>query len=166
MTHGAAGWANRNFAKWIFKRETEYRQTTIKIKRYESNFVNILPTRNAITFGKSNPSIILQSGAKNFSRCLKFCLISAKQNGQPMHSQLALTEHVSLNLAPLILLDPVLSGCPLNPLPKCPDLHNNTNSELCTPAMPWDVPYQKWSEKVHSAPYIPSSKMDRQRVAV
>ena len=34
-------------------------------------------------------------------------LISAKQNGQPMHSQLALTEHVSLNLAPLILLDPV-----------------------------------------------------------
>ena len=34
-------------------------------------------------------------------------LISAKKNGQPMHSQLALTEHVSLNLAPLILLDPV-----------------------------------------------------------
>ena len=34
-------------------------------------------------------------------------LISAKQNGQPMHSQLALTEHASLNLAPLILLDPV-----------------------------------------------------------
>ena len=34
-------------------------------------------------------------------------LISAKQNGQPMHSQLAPTEHVSLNLAPLILLDPV-----------------------------------------------------------
>ena len=26
-----------------------------------------------------------------------------------MHSQLALTEHVSLNLAPLILLDPVQS---------------------------------------------------------
>ena len=37
-------------------------------------------------------------------------LISAKQNGQPMHSQLALTEHVSLNLAPLILLDPVFKG--------------------------------------------------------
>ena len=36
-------------------------------------------------------------------------LISAKQNGQPMHSQLALTEPVSLNLAPLILLDPVES---------------------------------------------------------
>ena len=34
-------------------------------------------------------------------------LISAEQNGQPMHSQLALTEHGSLNLAPLILLDPV-----------------------------------------------------------
>ena len=37
-------------------------------------------------------------------------LISAKQNGQPMHSQLALTEHVSLNLAPLILLDPVFAA--------------------------------------------------------
>ena len=36
-------------------------------------------------------------------------LNSSKQNGQPMHSQLALTENVSLNLAPLILLDPVLS---------------------------------------------------------
>ena len=36
-------------------------------------------------------------------------LDSAKQNGQPMHSQLALTEHASLNLAQLILLDPVLS---------------------------------------------------------
>ena len=35
-------------------------------------------------------------------------LISAKQNDQPMHSQLALTEHASLNLAPLILLGPVL----------------------------------------------------------
>ena len=28
--------------------------------------------------------------------------------GQPMHSQLALTDHASLNLAPLILLDPVI----------------------------------------------------------
>ena len=42
---------------------------------------------------------------KIFSPVWNSRLMSAKQNGQPMHSQLALTEHVSLNLAPLILLD-------------------------------------------------------------
>ena len=36
---------------------------------------------------------------KKFPPVWNSCLISAKQNGQPMHSQLALTEHVSLNLA-------------------------------------------------------------------
>ena len=50
-----------------------------------------------------------------------------------MHSQLALTEHVSLNLAPLILLDPVYSPvscmpsilhlcCESNPYQGCQDL--------------------------------------------
>ena len=38
----------------------------------------------------------------------RFALMAlARKNGQPMHSQLALTEHASLNLAPLILPDPV-----------------------------------------------------------
>ena len=39
-----------------------------------------------------------------------------------MHSQLALTEHVSLNLAPLILLDPVDGNQPFTkkyPLVRC-----------------------------------------------
>ena len=49
----------------------------------------------------------IQRGAKKCSLVWNSRLISAKQNGLPMHSQLALTEHVSLNLAPLILLDPV-----------------------------------------------------------
>ena len=47
---------------------------------------------------------------KSFPPVWNSRLISAKQNGQPMHSQLALTEHVSLNLASLILLDPVKAG--------------------------------------------------------
>ena len=51
----------------------------------------------------------LQRGEKKVSPLFEIpaSFISAKQNGQPMHSQLALTEHASLNLAPLILLDPV-----------------------------------------------------------
>ena len=44
---------------------------------------------------------------KSFPPVWNSRLISAKQNGQPMYSQLALTEPVSLNLAPLILLYPV-----------------------------------------------------------
>ena len=51
----------------------------------------------------------IQRGAKKFPLVWNSRLISAKQNGQPMYSQLALTEHASLNLAPLILLDPVIS---------------------------------------------------------
>ena len=38
-----------------------------------------------------------------------------------MHSQLALTEHVSLNLAPLILLDPVRVAVPSGPSSLVPE---------------------------------------------
>ena len=51
---------------------------------------------------------------KFFPPVWNFRLISAKQNGQPMHSQLALMEHASLNLAPLILLDPVIDSLAVN----------------------------------------------------
>ena len=57
----------------------------------------------------SHLHVQLQRGAKKFPPVWNSRLISAKQNGRPMHSQLALTEHASLNLAPLILLDPVRS---------------------------------------------------------
>ena len=52
-------------------------------------------------------NFVIQRCAKLFPPVRNFRLISAKQNGQPMHSQLALTEHASLNLALLILLDPI-----------------------------------------------------------
>ena len=51
----------------------------------------------------------LTAWCKIFFLLFEIPFISAKQNGLPMHSQLALTEYESLNLAPLILLDPVQS---------------------------------------------------------
>ena len=57
---------------------------------------------------------LVEVGENNTAWCIKrfppvwnFRLISAKQNGQSMHSQLALTELASLNLAPWILLGSV-----------------------------------------------------------